>query len=240
MLLMMAAILAAAVVIGAQVVTPNPSPAAPSQARAVAGAFVLAGDSITDGRYAPDGEYAWWRDGVAVQLEAWMNGFTDAPYLVVKHGGGCIVATTCAGPPVAVWLTAEVLDSLPKPTTILLQFGWNDLGRITDAQYTAGILAIADMVHAADGHLLMGEVNPSCLTAPNHALNEPQRKRWNLWLRDNFGPDLVPFSVQLALPDGSLNPAYALAGCKPGTDFIHLGVLGVYRMVRAVRPDQMV
>jgi hypothetical protein len=201
----------------------------------------LPGDSITDGRYeVPGNTYAWWRDGYAVLTSQLICGmYCDGQVIPVKHGGGCAVATNCFGSPATTWFTPEVLDAFPAPTTVIFEMGWNDLGRITDAQFTAGMVLIMAQAAARGVTFIAGTVNPTCKTAPNWALNEPQRKRWNTWLRDNRGPNVADFAAMLQLPDGSLDPRFALDGCKVGTDFIHPGPFGALRMAQVVPRGQI-
>jgi len=192
----------------------------------------MAGDSITDGHYEVAGNpYAWWRDGYVVRSFARICGmYCGSQVVKYAHGGGCLAATDCAGPPATTWFVSEVLKGTPRPTTVILELGWNDLGRISDATFTAAVVQLRSAAFAYGVALIMGTVNPSCHTRPAWAAFEPQRNRWNRWIRDNFGADTVDFDAMLRVGDGSLNPAYAMDGCKSGTDFVHPGPLGAVRM----------
>lgn len=188
----------------------------------------VAGDSITDGRYAPDGAYAWWRDGYYVRVRDRICGMYCGTQVVkVAHGGGCLVAVVgCAGEPATSWFVPEVLEATPRPTTVILEIGINDLGGASDAAMTSAYVQLAQTAIDHGVTLLVGTLNPTCSTSAYWNAREAQRLRISQWIRDNFGPHAVEFSRVLAGAGGRLDPLYALGGCVAGTDALHPNAWG--------------
>ena len=219
---------------------PRAVPAAPRQVGDPTGLqLVIAGDSITDGHYEMAGNpYAWWRDGWRIRAPQRICGiYCDGHVRIVPHGGGCLVAPNCGNPiPAVTWMYSDVLDvTTPKPTTVVLEIGINDILKATDQQMFAAYAQLYFDALARGIRLVIATITPVCFNFGGWPQFNDQIQRVNRWIRTQSGlPWVVDLNSWLQTSNGSLNPKYAMVGCATNTDPIHPNRDGVFAMTDAL------
>lgn len=184
----------------------------------------LAGDSIFATTYLPV------PDRLVTRLTTLVCGSRCGQPLegvVTDHavGGSRLVGGTSNN---LIDLWPSILTSTPRPTTIPVEIGTNDLFGTTDAQFEAAYLQLASQAAAA------GEVILPCLITPLNTsafgAREAQLERLNTWLLGTFG---APFVVDLWTP--LLAPGtHDLAAQYDSGDGMHPNAAGVDVMAHAV------
>lgn len=107
---------------------------------------------------------------------------------VVGASGGCLVVS-CGNQPSLKdeWLT-KAINITPKPTTIIVEIGVNDLFMgVTDQQYGEAYKYLMDQAIAANIRLIIATIPPTTTSWPWHAAHNPQRQGINNWLRSYYG-----------------------------------------------------
>ena len=208
---------------------------APARATTPAGMVLgFAGDSITAGY----GTTAAWRDGYPRRAADKACGTDCGTVLVVGHAGQCLVYPGCGyGPTLLATFGPEVLAAVPRPTTVVLEIGRNDLAHASDTDMQNAYLALVAQATTAGVHVIVGTIPPAGQAYQWWNWTEPQRQRINQWLRATFAADVADYEAVLMAP-GSGNPGWMWAGYDSG-DHIHPGDLGAVRMADMLPLDRL-
>lgn len=181
------------------------------------------GDSITAG--AGGGIPA--RDGFAARARDRICGTYQgcrARVVTVSGSGGCLVVS-CGGLPSlqSTWVS-QILEATPKPTTVIVEIGVNDLFMsVTDQQYGSAYLYLFQQAAARGIRVILGTMTPTTTSWPWHNAHNPQRMGINTWLRNYFGgANIVDFDAALRIGfTGDADPTYYSGG-----DGLHPNTLG--------------
>lgn len=115
-----------------------------------------------------------------------------------------------------------LLATHPSPTVVMVEVGTDDLYGSPDADWEAAYTQLDAQAQARGVLLVPMLLTPLNDAANNHYLREPQRNRFNAWLKSHFGVTrVVDTPAVLALANGQLNPAYDFG------DGMHLNAAGV-------------
>lgn len=206
----------------------------PSARAAGTPVLVVVGDSISVPWGLPTGQ-GWAYTTAERRLGA------QPAVRVSAIAGRCLVATGCGyDPPIAATWQADVVNALPRPTTVLLEAGTNDLQRLaagwTVAQIETGFQQLVAQAQAAGIRVIVGTITPRDQSQwTTYWWWGPQRAEINTWIRATFGPDVADFDTALTRPDGWCDPRYLLP-----SDPIHPNEWGHIRMSRAVPVDRII
>jgi len=122
---------------------------------------------------------------------------------VVAHGGQCLVATICGyGPPLISTWAAEVLNATPKPTTVVVAIGRNDLYHVTDTQMVNAYSYLVSTAQAVGIRVIVMTIVPAASTYQWFSYTEPQRVRVNNLIRSTFGQDVADAEASIGSLDG--------------------------------------
>jgi len=166
-----------------------PAPAAQATEIPSTAQVVFVGDSITNGggSWTPsrDSFPNRWKNIACGQVQSCRDRVR-----VIGATGGCL-AVSCGNQPALKdeWLT-KVINITPKPTTIIVEIGVNDLFmNITDQQYGDGYKYLMDQAIAAGIRLIIATIPPTTTSWAWHTAHNPQRMGINNWLRSYYGAD---------------------------------------------------
>lgn len=158
--------------------------------------------------------------------------------VTVAGGGGClIVRCGPAGLPSLVdrWVP-EVLQATPKPTTVIVEIGVNDMFmKLPDGQIADGYKYLVNTGAQYGVKVLIGTVIGATLQYSARPVIEQQRENINRWLRDYYWPIIVDFDAALKAPWGEVLDAPYDSG-----DGLHLNPWGVVMMADTIRDAQIV
>lgn len=239
------AVLAAAALIPATAAAdPSPSPTA------VSGPVVyVVGDSVVAGGYLAA------RDRLRARLADRLCGALcgqpgQARVFQVACGGMRLVTGSAAtglscsaGPvqPSLVSMWPYILAADPRPTTIVLHIGLNDMGGVADAVFTTAYRQLVDQAEAAGIAVIPALMSP--VNADLGQVNGAYQQLWvqrywvNLWLLQTY-PGAARWDQVIAVPGGlDLDRWYEhCGGCVPGApgDGIHPNPFGVLRLADAI------
>lgn len=145
-----------------------------------------AGDSIAAGT------------GLAFGWQSWPQRTFDRTFgpdrtraRTVAHPGQCLIATICTGQPLVQTWQAEVLQAEPRPTTVIVESGRNDLAHVSDTQMVATYRWLRDTATAAGVRMIVMTILPAGLGYTYWDQTEPQRRRVNAAIRAEFGADVA-------------------------------------------------
>jgi lysophospholipase L1-like esterase len=192
----------------------------------------MVGDSITAGA----GTSASWRDSYARRaLNRVCGASCDAANsATVGHSGQCLVVTFCGyGPPLTSTWQTEVLDATPKPTTVVLEIGRNDLAHAADTDMQNAYTSLVSSAAVRGIRVIVGTIPPAAAGYQWWNWTEAQRVRVNAWIRATFAY-VADFEAVLLAPGSSA----MWAGYDSG-DHIHPNDLGAVRMGDMVNTGQM-
>lgn len=203
---------------------PPPGPGHPVRHNTYQHVYALAGDSIFGSAYLPV------QDRMVTQLAGVFAAAEvgDAhPSVVTDHAvGGQRLVGGASNNLIDLW--PGILSSSPRPTTIPVEIGTNDLFGSSDQQFEAAYLQLASQAAAAGVTILPCLITP--LRQATFGAREPQLERLNAWLVATFGADFV---VDLWTP--LLQPGtHDLAAAFDSGDGMHPNAAGVAVMARAV------
>lgn len=125
----------------------------------------------------------------------------------VGASGGCLVVS-CNNQASLVdeWLT-KAINITPKPTTIIVEIGVNDLFmEVTDQQYGAAYQYLMNTSINAGIKLLIATIPPTTTSWPWHNAHNPLRMAMNGWLRSYYGVANI-FDIDAGLRIGSSGDA---------------------------------
>lgn len=168
------------------------------------------GDSITGGggswQPARDAFPARWRDRVC-------GGYASCRDRVIVKGagGGCLVVACGSNPAVKDAWASQVLNATPKPTTVIVEIGVNDLFMgVTDQQYTDAYKHLMYSGIDAGVRVILATIPPTTTAWPWHNAHNPQRQGINGWLRGYFGSgNLLDIDSGLRIGfSGDADPCY--------------------------------
>jgi lysophospholipase L1-like esterase len=196
--------------------------------------LAFAGDSITAGY----GVTAAWRDGYPRRASDKACGQNCAPVLVVGHAGQCLVYPGCGyGSTLLTTFGPEVLQATPKPTTVVVEIGRNDLSHATDTDLESAYKTLANDAAAAGVRVIVGTIPPAGQAYQWFNWTELQRQRINQWIRSTFGADVADFEAVLLAPNSG-SPGYMWGGYDSG-DHVHPADLGAVRMADMLPLDRL-
>lgn len=217
-----------------------PSPAAQATEIPATARVMFVGDSITvgGGSWDPVNHSfpARWRNLACGQVQSCRDRVS-----VVGASGGCLVVS-CNGQPALMdeWI-ALVINVVPRPTTVVVEIGVNDLfAGITDQQYGNAYRYLMDQSIAAGIRLLIATIPPSTTLWAWHVAHNVQRMGINGWLRSYYGADNL-FDIDAGLRIGSSGDAdpnyYYLQGVGDG---LHPSSFGHVCMADWLSPGRIV
>lgn len=164
-----------------------PIPAAQATEIPSTAQVVFVGDSITNGggSWVParDSFPNRWKNIACGQVQSCRDRIR-----IIGASGGCL-AVSCGNQPALKdeWLV-KVINITPKPTTIIVEIGVNDLFMsITDQQYGEGYKYLMDQAIAAGIRLIIATIPPTTTSWAWHNAHNPQRMGINTWLRSYYG-----------------------------------------------------
>lgn len=150
-------------------------------------------------------------------------------------GGRCLVARGCGQPPIVDTWATEVLAANPRPTTVIVQVGVNDMFyQLSDGQIADGFKAIKSSGSAAGIRVLLSTVIPMTSGYASRPVVEQQRQNINHWLRDYYGTDVIDWDAVLKAPWGPYLDAPYDSG-----DGLHPNVWAVVLMADAIQDWQL-
>lgn len=197
---------------------------------------VVVGDSISAGAYLPQ---PWW-DAWPMHERDELCGHACPVVTNLAVGGSCIVAT-CPG---GTWLTysgqnqlwSQVTSMNPKPTTIEVELGINDLVNVSNQWIENGLTmmkAYADSIAAVFLVATLTPLDPAMFH--NFALLDPPRWDLNNWIRATYGDHVMDFDAVLRAPSADVaDPFYYLTEGNHVADGLHPDSTGQMRMAQIV------
>lgn len=201
--------------------------AAPARAASTSTILYVVGDSITAGQGIYPADYS---RSYAHVLEDRVFGEDHSKAVTVGHSSQCLAITGCGyGLRLLDTWGPEVVNAAPKPTTVVVEIGTNDLNNgATAAQVEA---AFDQLIKAAPGiRVIVGTIPPRGVTP----LWDPARRAVNTWIRTNYGANVADFDVALT------NGANALRSQVDSGDGIHPNVYGQADMAYCVSLAQII
>ena len=180
---------------------------------------VFVGDSITagGGTWDPANHSfpARWRNRVCGQVQSCRDRVR-----VIGNTGGCLVVSCGNVPALKDEFQSKVLDLTPKPTTVIVEIGTNDLFMgVTDQQYGQAYQQIMNLGIAAGVKVLIATIPPTTTSWAWHTGHNPLRMGMNGWLRSYYGAANL-FDIDAGLRIGSSGDAdpnyYYLQGVGDG------------------------
>lgn len=143
------------------------------------------------------------------------------------------------------WAT-KILNAIPKPTTVLLQIGINDMGTagVTDALFQAAYLDIYNRSVAAGIRLIPSTMFPINSHFSGYAVKSNPRGWMNEWIVRTF-PIVARADLSAKLPwNNDLDCTYENNNggviCQTGGDGLHPSRFGVISFADTVPVDQIV
>jgi lysophospholipase L1-like esterase len=123
-------------------------------------------------------------------------------------GGRCLIAAGCAGTPLAGAWQSEILGATPKPTTVILEIGINDLGHASTAAMENAYALIINQASTEGVTVLVATIPPRESSQwPSWWWWGPQMLEINAWLRTTYGPNVIDFYA-LLVSDGWMAPRF--------------------------------
>jgi lysophospholipase L1-like esterase len=199
--------------------------AVPARAATTPTELYVVGDSITAGI----GIYGDWNRTYAHVLEDRVLGRNHDQAQTVGHSSQCLQMAGCGyGPSLLDTWGPEVVNATPRPTTVVVEIGTNDLGNgATAAQVEAGF---DQLIKSAPGiRVIIGTIPPRGVT-PTW---DPVRQAVNAWIRSNYGANVADFDAALT------NGASAMRA-EADYDGVHPNVYGQADMAYCVPLAQIV
>jgi lysophospholipase L1-like esterase len=200
------------------------------------------GDSITGGAGAwnpsTGGYVARWTDRACGQDESCRSRIH-----VTSGAGGCL-AFVCNGKPSVrdAWDTV-ILNANPKPTTVIVEIGVNDLFMpgVSAQTYAEAQQHIMYSAVSNDIRVLLATVPPTMTSWPWHAAHNPLRQSVNSWMRSYWGEgNLWDIDAGLRIGfSGDADPTYYTTG-NPSPDGLHPSTLGHLCMADWLPLDRIV
>lgn len=146
-------------------------------------------------------------------------------------GGSCLVVTCGATPALTELWESVVLSAVPRPTTVIVEIGVNDLFEgITLDQYAVAYTYLMTSGSAAGIRVLLMTIPPTTIEWPWHTEHNPLRQSVNGWLRSHFGmPHLIDIDAGLRVgTSGDADPCfYYINGAGDGLHPNTLGALSI-------------
>lgn len=167
---------------------------------------VFVGDSITNGGGSWDPQRDSfpnrWKNIACGQVQSCRDHVR-----IVGASGGCLVVSCNSHPALKDEWLANVINITPKPTTIIVEIGVNDLfAGITDQQYGDAYRYLMDQASLAGIRLLIATIPPTTTAWAWHNAHNPQRRGINNWLRSYYGAANL-FDIDAGLRVGSTGDA---------------------------------
>ncbi len=188
---------------------PPDSPAAARDVPPVS--IMVVGDSVAAGWTLPSAQVAW-----PARLADRLWGQDHTRLAVDAVGGRCLVASGCAGTPIAQTWSTEVLGATPTPTTVILAAGENDVSRTSATTIEAAIAQLVDAADAAGIRVLVATIPPQESSRWQSWWGwGPTMLQVNDWIRATFGSDVIDFHAALVAANGWMRPV-----CESG-DGVH-------------------
>lgn len=183
--------------------------AAPATSPPATPRVMMVGDSLTSG------------SGLQWAAQAWPERLANRQYgpdrsnvSTVAHPGQCLVARICwYGPPLVDTWPLEVVAANPKPSTVLLMIGRNDLAHVDDDEFIAALHLLVTQAEGSGIRVLVGTIPAAAASYRWASLTEPQRRRLNDRIRVEFAPFTFDPAASLGDP---LDPLYDIG------DGVHL------------------
>jgi len=203
------------------------------KAPASAGAVVILGDSLTDGRGSTTNGNDRWPDALSRRLRAHP---ATAGVAVLNAGmGGNAVVEGGLGPPARSRFARDVLGQAGVRWVIVLH-GVNDVGASRRSVARDLIAAYQELIaaaHAAGVHIYGAPLLPFGGSSYYDAAHEQDRRAVNQWIRECSGFDAV-LDLDAVVADPA-HPTRLLAAHESGArDHLHLGPAGYQAMADAI------
>jgi lysophospholipase L1-like esterase len=201
-------------------------------ADASAGAVVVLGDSLTDGRGSTTDGNSRWPDDLSRRLQA---GAASPPVSVLNEGiGGNAVLSGGLGPPAVERFASDVLGQSGARWLIVLE-GVNDIGGTTDPTVASRLVAafgrFIDQAHTNGLRVYGVPILPFGGSMYDSAAHEAARQTVNAWIRTSGRFDAVidlDSIVRDPAKKNSLTPSF------DSGDHLHLTPAGYEAMADAI------
>ncbi|HEY4011925.1 MAG TPA: SGNH/GDSL hydrolase family protein [Polyangiaceae bacterium] len=199
---------------------------------AAAGAIVVLGDSLTDGRGSTTDGNNRWPDDLSRRLQA---GGAGPPVSVLNVGiGGNAVLSGGLGPPAVRRFASDVLGQSGARWLIVIE-GVNDLGGAIDDAVVQRLVAafgrFIDQAHAKGLRAFGVPILPFGGSMYDSAAHQAARQSVNTWVRTSGRFDAV-FDLDAVVRDPA-NPNRLLPSLDSG-DHLHLNPAGYQAMADAI------
>jgi lysophospholipase L1-like esterase len=174
----------------ATVIMATPTHANPSPTTVV----YAVGDSIAEGAGTAYPEFQSWPQRAFNRI----LGPDRTRARTVAHGGQCLTATICGyGAPLTSTWQAEVLNTTPKPTTVIVEIGRNDLAHVTDDQMINAYGQLRASAAMVGIRVIIMTIAPAGDGYQYWDWTEPQRRSVNARIRSTFAPDVADVAASL-------------------------------------------
>lgn len=201
----------------------------------------FAGDSITAGAgsWEPlrDGFVARWTDRVCGQ-----DATCRDRIFTFGNSGGCLLVVCNGKPALKDSFASEILAATPKPTTVVVEIGVNDLFNSSDAnEFADAYKTIMYSGIDAGVRVILATIPPTMTSWPWHNAHNAVRQGVNSWLRSYFGADNL-WDIDSGLRigfTGDADPTYYTTGCS-SCDGLHPSTLGHLMMQGWLDPRRIV
>jgi lysophospholipase L1-like esterase len=198
------------------------------QAASPVAAFVIVGDSITDGRGSDDNANNRWADFLATRMQSYPA--TKSISVINEAAGGNCVLRGGLGPPAITRIQRDVLDHSGVKYAMIFE-GVNDIGAGADANsLTSAYSKMIDQMHVAGIKVFGGTITPFAGNSYSSREREEVRKKVNHWiLTSNKFDGVVDFDAATRdKRDGA-----KLAESFDTGDHLHLSAKGYSAMADA-------
>jgi lysophospholipase L1-like esterase len=197
----------------------------------------VVGDSITAGWTLDDPG----KEGFPARLRDRLWGRMGS-LTVDAIGGRCLLAATCATGNETIYSRFQnmTLGATPKPTTVFVEAGINDLGRVSTSQLEAAYAQLKVWSDAASVKLVVATITPQESSRwPTWWNWGPQMLEVNAWLRAAFGADCADFYGSIVYSGGGNGNGWMVPAYGSG-DGGHPNWIGHVRMADSVNLNSVV
>jgi lysophospholipase L1-like esterase len=154
--------------------------------------------------------------------------------ITIRGGHGGCLAVACNKVPSVATIWPSVLATLPRPSTVIVEIGVNDLFMsLSDEQFKQAYRSLVDQGTKAGVWVLLGTIPPTTSSWKWHKMHLRQQEAVNKWLRQTYPDRVIDFDQALKC-DGQACPAYYNGG-----DGLHPNALGHRAMALKVKAGQI-